>query len=62
MICGGLSVVRERRSMWGLSLEKKVCVCVFRAELSHECAEARGSHGYLPLLTSVLFFEIGFLQ
>lgn len=42
--------------------KKSVCVCVFRAELSHECAEARGSHRYLPLLTSVLFFEIGFLQ
>lgn len=33
MICGGLSVVRERRSMWGLSLEKKKCVCVY-SELS----------------------------
>lgn len=43
MLCGGLSVVRERRSTWGLSLGKK-SVCVFRAELNHECVEARDSH------------------
>lgn len=61
MIYDGLSVVRERRSMWGLSLGKK-SVCVFRAYLNQECVEARGSHRYLPLLTSIFFFEIGFLQ